>query len=435
MSNTPAQAPSSSPSENLASKGPITFADFYPFAAFEAAMAHDAARPRDEKGDSDWNSAEYKAWNEVFKNHWDVASQAVDRFLVAKRERGELKPIEFSKGRGIWVVHNWNQFVEGKGHESGSGDQLAYAAVYGTRRLRERDLAMRESYENAVAQVNAGDMHWLDLNMDGECCATGERLKLDFKGWQPRLGRIDRSTRPAPDDESFGFKPLTQDVPEPKVQHLVIDAPSGELLTCDYFRIDGFREAVERANDHEYPSINNRVGKALMSAHYAENHGFTSVFVGDRSPRVIQRDGHIAIGVTGEGTPAGNDVTYVCTDLWWATVIDRQVLTDILAKTHPREKAEELVKGYIEDSVYTVGVLKVKPGKLHVYHCDEPYAMQRFRCPDVPQTHITQMFAVVSEKELEWVPATEEQLAAEQQAEDAVIAEQAEASARRRRRP
>ena len=61
----------------------VTFASFYPLATYIALAEHDDTCPRDEKGNSDWNSPEHKAYMEGYKHHYGIAEAAFAEYLKA----------------------------------------------------------------------------------------------------------------------------------------------------------------------------------------------------------------------------------------------------------------------------------------------------------------------------------------------------------------
>lgn len=150
---------------------------------------------------------------------------------------------------------------------------------------------------------------------------------------------------------------------------VIIDCPSGVLYVNDY--IEPTCEIIEKVENRggDIGSINMFYGLRKSTEVYAE-YGFFYSFVGNSCPGIYNDNGTILIGSgdydeeTGESLPLGNPGTEriggVCTDLWWTTVVDKQIL---------EEKCREFGVDVPEDGSYDS--ITVKPGR---YKCTSYYA-------------------------------------------------------------
>tara|TARA_B100001105_G_scaffold72359_1_gene56860 strand:- start:1002 stop:2219 length:1218 start_codon:yes stop_codon:yes gene_type:complete len=384
-----------------------SFRTHYPLETYGAYRAHHADRPRKPDGGADFDSSAYKAWSAEYRTHCDAAGAAIQAFLLELRASRELALVPHMYRRTHRLAQAWNALAQGEQQPyqlEHIARSLSYALfVAGSVHIAE-DAPLERAYEALITTADDGTFDWCYLNSQDECQTTGERIHFELQEWRPRLGIVDHTSR---DRDLVPLRPI----PLPKVFHHVIQAPSGELLIADWFRHDAFTQAVKdpASEDCSY-SVNNDLGKLRQTAWYAQRHGFMSVFVGNTLPRIVERGDHFAIarvdedGELGEPPIVGHIAGSVCTDLWWATVIDRQVLTDILSRSMPAEAAQHAVVDMLEDSYSTITTLKVTPGVLHVYHTAHDGDMQGFRSPDVPDSSIEQLWAVVSTRELSWTP-------------------------------
>jgi len=250
------------------------------------------------------------------------------------------------------------------------------------------------------AAADAGNFEWFDLDTRRACLVTGQDLCVELKGWVPTLGVYDYKNKLEP------FVALKSELPLPQVRSHVINVPSGELLISDWFRIEAFTETVKNSKDDF--DINNQTGKHEQTEWYAKKYGFMSVCVGNTCPKLIEREGQIVVASLTESESGlkGRQAGYVCTDLWWATAIDRQVLTDIIATSIPRDEAERQVADYLDtkNNHNIVTTLNVRPGQYHVYHTAKPVDMSEFKSTKVSTAGIDQLYGVISQEELSWTP-------------------------------
>jgi hypothetical protein len=388
-----------------------SFRKHYPIEMFRVHREHHTARPRKPDGSADFDTAAYKAWSEEYRTYCDAAEASIQSFLLELRSSRQLPQLPDMNRRTHRLANAWNALAQGmeQPHQlQRIARKLNYALfVVGATHL-SGDGKLEQAYEELIMTADRGTFDWSFLDSQEECETTGERVYFELNDWTPRLGTIDSQC------VDRNLIPL-QPIPEPSVSHHIIQAPSGQLLIADWFRHEAFTQAVKDAanEDHHY-SINNDVGKLRLSSWYAQQHGFMSVFVGNTVPSVIERDDHLVIaridedGEMGEPPITGNVIGSVCTDLWWASAIDRQVLTDILARTMTSDEAERTVEAMLDDPCATITSLKVPPGTLHVYHTARETDMQEFRSPDVLDSSIEQLWAVVSTRELMWSPKSED---------------------------
>ncbi|CAL9994195.1 hypothetical protein VPHD479_0350 [Vibrio phage D479] len=161
-------------------------------------------------------------------------------------------------------------------------------------------------------------------------------------------------------------------VSEPCQQRLeafevIIDCPSGELYVNDYI---GEMRTICDNDGHDY-DVNRFIGLRKTTEAYAD-YGFFYSFVGNSCPRIWDHDGTILIGSaydeeTDEAKPLGGpdavEVGYVCTDLWWTSMVDVQILEEQCRKNN----VDVPEKGSYD-------IVKVKPGR---YKCTSYYGANK----------------------------------------------------------
>lgn len=382
-----------------------SFADFFGRAQYDALLNHDETLPRDQKGDAIYSGPEYKAWSATYKQLSEAAEAAIAKYLAAV---GASQPLACIPDADMFrrthrLAHAWNALAAGSidDHQMARLARSFDYALLVTGRSLSRAKSRDEAYSMLVERVDSGTLEWFENDSHEECGSTGERVYFELHSWRPRLGTVDHQRR---NSEFTALKPI----PRPAVLHHRIPVPSGELLIADWFRIPAFTEAVEdpAAKSYEY-SINNAAGRARSVTWHA-GHGFMSVCVGNTSPSIVVRGGQLVIAYVDEemeGPPLEGDIVgNVCTDYWWASVIDRRILTDIVARSMQRDEAERLVDDMVQNQASDVTTVKVKPGMLHFYFTPKTEDMQDFHADGVSVTSIGDLYAVASVTELSWKP-------------------------------
>lgn len=390
-----------------------SFSNYYSLAQLQANKDNDATRV------DDYNSSDGKAYMDRYRVHSKVLESALAKFLTDLRDAGQLTPIDFAERRGHRFANAWNRFVANDPNDLNHWDldtlvsSINHALIM---QMCARDVAT--AYMTVVGKLDKGSFSAWEFSERDNCDVTGTRLAMEMQaGWKPRLGVRDYA--------SDVFEPLTEDAPMPCVLTHQIPAPTGEMLINDWFRFEGnlFTEIVKTGAPDE--SINTSQGCALLTEHYASKFGFMSVSVGNTCPAIVARDDHLLIGCVNEDALEGYDDDVdpddipddakpllkgevkgrVCTDLWWATMIDREVLVDILATKIPREQAEKYVVDCIAE--YDIVTVRVTPGTVYFHYTTDKDDLASFACDgpiDVNRDAVNEPYVVVSSKPLTWSP-------------------------------
>lgn len=396
----------------------IQFSDFYKIDDISAMLAHEKTDPKD----NNWNSPKYKEYMVGYKIHREVLREAIGKYMTTMRDADALTPVEFTKDRGHSWANAWNRFIVNNEAEKFPCDlsiivEPICSALHMSFFHKDKS-SPKESLSNLNDIMSKGAFESWALGTSHECDVIGVRLIMDIQeGWRPRLGTLDHSKN------SYTFNPLTQDVPDPQVLVHQIPAPTGEMLITDWFRFKNnlFTELVK--TDAPEDSINTSIGCAKLTEHYAKNFGFMSIFVGNTCPAIVKRDDHVLIGCVDEDAYEGYDddnypdelpadavpvlkgkiIDRVCTDLWWATMIDKEVLITLLATKSNRIEAEKQVDDYLKNNDVAVVQLPVSStGNLFFHFAANKKKMTTFVCDDVDQAAVNEPYVVISDKALTW---------------------------------
>jgi len=241
-----------------------------------------------------------------------------------------------------------------------------------------------------------------------KCGATGVPLNVVLgSGWRAVLA--ERRSKGEALGSGFEYIPVGPS-PEDEVRHVSIPAPSGKMLAADWFRLDGnaFTEAVN-ARDLNF-DINTGFGMRQQTEHYAKEHGFLSIFVGNTSPHLYRRGEFDVIGNEldeGRRPSPGKSQASFCTDLWWATIIDAQILREVLVKHHGEQAGSAAFDAFIKDGDYKS--FEVPKGEYHAHFTDLPGYLVNYEPEgaDVSWAPYRDVYCVLGQEQLQWRPKAE----------------------------
>lgn len=196
-----------------------------------------------------------------------------------------------------------------------------------------------------------------------DCRLSGISIIPEMRSWKPRVLVFD--------PKLMAFRDLKQEeVPVPQVHHTTIPVPSGKLLIADWFRHNTFTALAEQA---WAGSLSSAWACAQKTRAMAEKLGVAHVFVGNTSPSVVADQSGVRVGCLDDEAQAIEQGS-VCTDLWWVSMVDKQVLVDLLAQKMPHRQAQREVEELVANQAGTGDVmeLEVAPGTHHLYYSGDP---------------------------------------------------------------
>jgi hypothetical protein len=154
---------------------------------------------------------------------------------------------------------------------------------------------------------------------------------------------------------------------EEKIIEIDIPVPSGILLFADWHE---HGSDLLKHLDSYSDDINCTKGTITRIKKYAD-FGVGHIFVGNTSPHIFEKDGALTIGRDSYGeddeeivlVEGGRDLGYVCTDLWWVTLVDKQRYEEIAAQKYDQERAKEIAQEADENCDVAV---RVEPGTYRI---------------------------------------------------------------------
>lgn len=367
----------------LASPTPLPFDQAWTLADTQAYADMMARRPRDED-EQKRNPPGYEAWrNNDYTPLDDRLNTACVQHLLSLAERPEGLPMPpVFEGLNLGWLNAWQRVAERQPLEAWDVSTLGrlLQGAMGSSLLAffgDQAVDVDAKHQELQSLMAEGSFEWFWFRSEGACSKTGLRVLVETKGWAPFLGTLDPSSR--------GFAPLADtQIPRSKVEHVVVPVPSGELWINDMFRTPSFIAAFKQATEN-LPSINEEPGCVARTQALVEQLGLASVFVGNTSPRVVLDRGRLLFGHLDDGEDGDDDepmplegateqqlLGYVCTDLWWASMIDKELLLDVMARHQPREQAELELKAWEDEGFHSLVKVQVPPGTYHLYFSGDP---------------------------------------------------------------
>jgi len=382
---------------------PVRFEQFFTFEQYVAGAAYMGL-------DIEMNDPEQKA---AFRAFLDELDEAAARFMTSLFDSGSMQRIEHTERRGIPFASAWNRMVEGEREDytvrtvSRPLSKDLYTALCRVSNLSQRGpVSLPHEYARLCDSYSAGAFRRAFIvDSDEVCSATGLSIHTYVRsGWRPAL--VQR-TAAGPSWRDGSKYSRVGPTPAEEVLHVTIPAPSGRMLVADWFRFDDnlFTDLVDARNLNF--NINTSFGCRQQTEHYAREHGFLSVSVGNSSPGVFRRKDHDLLGSSDGELPSavtGEEVASVCTDLWWATIIDEEVLRDKVCAKLGASAGQAAFDRFMDSGSFEV--FTVAPGSLHAYFTAQRGALSRFKCEttEISRRGFYDVHAVLSQKELSWAP-------------------------------
>ncbi len=265
---------------------------------------------------------------------------------------------EFSE----WAIRLFEFFkrdIEQKAKDTGihREDQIRWVHIHAVERLEQGNFLSNRSSGN-------------------ECQNTGLKVTLEFKGWQSRAGLFRFVSKPEPGKPHYELDPIPAEMlVEPTTQAFPIPVPSGRLLITDWFLLDAFH-ALAVPLDDQHGNISTVKGRMDRTKAYAEELGVVHVF--GRGPSILENLGVLKAGYVDPNLPTpSNSIGKVYADLRWTTVVDRQHLVGLLAKTLGAEEAEIQLKALEKENQGNIVYALVEPGTHHLYCAGDPATFKK----------------------------------------------------------
>ena len=315
-----------------------------------------------------------------------LMAKALRDFLIALQAEGALPEIPGTKGHDLRFAEAWNRIARAQGTDEDfdevAGEMGIRMALQGTM-PGDKSVATAET---AHAAICAFADRGRDYVRAGDSAVTGETVYVNVADWMPTAkAYANRISRPLTDAEPIGH------------QIGEITLPTGNLLISDWFRCDGFGEALEEGEPDI--SLNCDAGIVASTLHKLTK-GVASFHIGNSSPSIFLRDGALIIGQDRafeehdwDANPDGIDpralegrAGEVCTDYWGATIVDQKTLMDLLeAQLGSAEAAFDAYAEYRRTTFDRITEAKVEPGTYEV-HFGPRYAdfAKAFRHASVP---------------------------------------------------
>jgi hypothetical protein len=172
----------------------IRFENYFSFEAFALIREYKRRFPFPESFCRGWKaSTPYsQAWAMAHRRIKDkLLINNANRFLIAKRNAGELLPVSNLQGCQFDFAMYWSSLVE-------TGIMTRPIGLMFGRVMTDCELAgadggidERASYESMCQQLTDGNIPWDLVNLHGHCQITDIFCQLAFQNWIPVIGNYD----------------------------------------------------------------------------------------------------------------------------------------------------------------------------------------------------------------------------------------------------
>ena len=279
-----------------------------------------------EKAYDELNTLTHPKYGEYFDQTLVPAFAA---FFAELMTAGKVSPVS-SQGYELQFIDSWNKVIEGNS-ENFYIAQIAWKVIH-------KWIFCTTGYDAFIQAVDTGELLWMEYE---NCGKSGIPVGFQLHNWVPVL-------------QNLKGDPIEPLAPIPVINKLEVNFPTGNLLAADWFRIKEFTDALK---DSDRISINYEVGRIKATKFYA-SHGVVSVFVGNSSPYIWQKDDNIIVGRDPWDFQEidGLFVGSICTDLWWATFIDRSRLEEMVGaeKVANMLNDQDIVQFTVQPGIYTL---------------------------------------------------------------------------------
>lgn len=290
-----------------------------------------------------------------YQDEFDIS---LVNFLKEKNKNNELLHIDCSDGHETRFQSYWNKFLK-EDFDSYINFEICsilsgynFLLYHNIEKKEENETFYIEKYNELIKKYSNGNFSYQEISSHINCTCEicDQRMNLLFNNWKP----------------SFKVLKNTNDVveltnPDSCLNNNNIELPftfkTNELLIADWFRIKEFTNSVEYQG-----SINSGLG-VINSVKNSLSHGFISVVLSNCSPNVYQSENMLIFGENDDSElniKGFNKVGNVCTDLWAATIIEKERLIEIVV-SQVGIKGVDIVEKYLKDN--DVLRLNINPGE------------------------------------------------------------------------
>lgn len=213
---------------------PAPFGASWSISGTRALLDLDTSRPT--------NQSELSAW---YRDHYWPAQEtlglAIAGSLLHLKQSGELSVAPHSEYVSTRWNRSWTHFVQDTGYVE-IDEIVRDLAILTFHDLQLNALPGNASsetiHQDIVDFIERGTFAWFDMK-SGVYSRSGETLYPAFENWRPTLGTVDHINRGE-------FAPLVaEQIDMPRVEHLVVDFPTGELIINDWICIPEFAQVIE----------------------------------------------------------------------------------------------------------------------------------------------------------------------------------------------
>lgn len=332
---------------------------------------------------------------ESYHSQWqNKFNKGLIAYLISDSKRGMFKELEHSISHDTPFITSWNGLVNKNYINLTQEEQIEKLRPIthlfeqiphliflplekgGLNNLEAEKVL--ETYVRFISKIEAGNFpaQYLSTYDYGKCSGCGKNFHVELGLWNGRL-QVANPDKKNVNTPFFSPEYCGND----KIESVTVNFPSGKLYVNDWVRIKEFTDLVIYRGEDEYKenaNINYTVGRIFHIKYYAEKFNFISVNVGNSSPRVFADNNNLVIGCHSEEDESLNSnfekKGTVCTDLWNATIIDKETLYKLL-EPNLKEKTQAAIDDWVNDS--ETFEIEVEPGEYTLHFHGNYYDFEK----------------------------------------------------------
>jgi hypothetical protein len=338
-----------------------SFGEYFSYLQFVRVITFEDFNPRPTVPSND---PAMQVWYDAMSKNWDETCREPVRVFISQLFADKVfKPIANHCDRERHIGYAWEESLNSELTKPVLSAFIKYLR-YELMVSHHTKNPFKDKYQSLIASMDSGNYTWFTTSLSSKCDRTGEVIWLDIQDWVPVWGT----------NEGNVFKAMPDLPPESGYREFEIDLPTGRLLMNDWFRIPGFREAVDTKDF----SIDTSWSHNERVKHYASQ-GWILLPSGNCSVHVFSAEeentDHLVFNI-GDGSWWDNetdtehydmtacDQGTVCCEMWAVSVIDYQVLSGLL-QSHHGDKTDDVIEEWIENEMEGFE-LDVTPGRYRI---------------------------------------------------------------------
>lgn len=314
-----------------------------------------------------------KEWVKRYEQRCDSFARAVGQHILFLGSEGRIHPAPHTENVDSNWKYYWDMACDPYKHDQFNSAHVQLLSIVFSTVFHDLCYAVSRPKEGRPApsdyqafhahlkhRVEEGTLGPKEVFSD-ECHYTGHNFQVLLNHWQPTYYMPKVGLNP-------GQALTAETIPPPSLQHASIPVPSGEMLGFGSLAHPAFREALEKAKQKgKVRSVNSTVGRERRTHAMAEV-GMVELMCSDGSIELCMGENGVRAGtVLSSEAKKKLSPHRLSVDSSWVYLVDRQVLTGLLAENGLGNHSADWLEGWLEEQGENVVQFQLEPGVHHLY--------------------------------------------------------------------